>query len=642
MTKEIYQNKNNPKILLVEDEKIVALDIRRHLERFGYRVTNSVDTGEEAIKRCEEEVPDLILMDIMLKGKLDGVETAGIIKEKHLVPIVFLTAYADDITLERAKVIEPFGYLIKPFEERELKSTIEMALYKSGIDRKLYESEEKYRRLFEEDLAAVCILSREGNIIDCNPSFLAIFKYTKKDALGSSIRPRFKQHDAWGMVLEELFQGKPMKLKEFEMKTKEEEDLTVLANIIATENSKGVIQEIKGFFLDVTDLKLLETRLQQSQKMEAIGRLAGGIAHDFNNILTIILGYISLIKEKLKDREPIDTDMLGIEKASKKAVNLTRQLLAFSRRQKLHMHQVNINSLIKEMEKMLRRIITEQISFYFYLTAKNPQVLVDPGQMEQVIINLMVNARDSIHSTGSISIETEDYTVEKAESSILGEIPPGNYVSITLRDTGAGMDREELQKIFEPFYTTKQEEQGTGLGLSTVLGIVDQSHGHIRVESRKNVGSSFMIFLPRHSGAGDKKKRAADESPEDVETPGGRETILLVEDDPDLRKMACGILSRRGYRVFEAANAGEAILISEKEELEIDLIISDVYMPHLSGPELIKRLKRERPEMKLLLMSGYPNSIEKDDLFNGEISMNFIKKPFTTKDLLEKIRSILD
>lgn len=641
MKEKVEQKTPNAKILLVEDEKIVALDIRRHLERFGYEVINSVDSGEEAIKKCEEEVPDLILMDIMLKGKIDGVETAGIIKEKHLVPIVFLTAYADDSTLERAKITEPFGYLIKPFEERELKSTIEMALYKSGIDRKLYESEEKYRRLFEEDLAAVCILSSKGEIIDCNPAFLAIFKYTRDEVIGSSLQPRFKHHDSWDMSFEALLQGKSVKLKEFEMKTKEEENLTVLANMISTENGEGVIEEIKGFFLDITDLKILESRLQQSQKLEAIGRLAGGIAHDFNNILTIILGYISLINEKLKDKEPIENDVQGIEKASKKAVHLTRQLLAFSRRQKLHMQQVNLNNLIKEMEKMLRRTITEQISLNLYLTAKEPLVLVDPGQMEQVIINLVVNARDSIRDTGSISIETEEYRIDKTENSILGEIPPGNYIVMTLRDTGAGMDKEELQKIFEPFYTTKREEKGTGLGLSTVLGIVDQSNGYIRVESSKNVGSSFMIFLRRNKTLMDEKNFVPDSSPVEIDLPGGKETLLLVEDDSELRKMVYGVLSRKGYRVLAAANAGEAILISEKEEAEIHMIISDVYMPHLSGNELVQRLKKERPGMKILLMSGYPNSIEKDDLFNEEMKQNFIKKPFTINDFLEKIRFIL-
>ena len=625
------------RILIVEDESIVALDIKRHLLKEGYDVAGIFTTGEDVLRHFQSTGADLVLMDIMLQGGMDGVQTAERLKAEYKVPVIFLTAFADDATIERVKFIEPFGYIIKPFTERELRTAIEMGLYKHKISLELIRSEEKYRSFFEDDLSGTFVTDGDGRITDCNTAFMNIF--------GLSSREEAKQINFNNLLKDEGVR------KRFWTQVKEKEKLNltelwcvnvkgdtrqILANIVGSINGDE-IQELKGYLIDVTDRKKLEDQLRQSQKLEAIGRLAGGIAHDFNNILTVIMGYTAMIQEKLKEGSDVEPDITGIQNASRRASNLTRQLLAFSRRQELKPEMVDLNHLIQEMEKMIRRLITDDISMQLLLDADAPYIFVDPGQIEQVLINLSVNARDAMHRGGNLVIQTRNIQSPEGENGVDGKIPMGDYVVLSVIDTGIGIDEQIRPMIFEPFFTTKPEGEGTGLGLATVYGIVEQSGGFIQVSSKHNEGTAFHLLFPQ-------QQKTVKQVVKEILAEGsfaGNETILLVEDDENVRNMISKILLRYGYNVLEASNAGEALLIWEKETIPIDLLITDIIMPHLSGDKLAERMLKKEPDLKVLQMSGYPVSTIKERGFSVKEDV-FVQKPFSPFKFIAKIRDVLD
>jgi two-component system cell cycle sensor histidine kinase/response regulator CckA len=513
-----------PGILIVEDENIVALDIKHHLEKFGYKVAGMAATGEEVLDRFESISPDLLLMDIKLQGDLDGVETARIINEKYKKPVILLTAFADEETVARAKITQPYGYIIKPFEERELRTAIEIALYRAEMEEKLSASEVQRKRL--------------------------------------------------------------------------------------------------------------EEQLRQTQKMEAIGRLAGGVAHDFNNIITAIMGYGNLLMEEIGKAAGAKDDVEGILKASKKASNLTRQLLAFSRNQALNPKVVDLNGLVQDMEKMIRRLLNEDISMILRLRASKPFVIIDPGQMEQVIVNLAVNAKDAMPNGGRLIIETRNLKSDSPSISEFDQVPPGSYVEFSLSDTGTGIEPEILPRIFEPFFTTKDRDHGTGLGLATVYGIVKQSGGYIHVESTLKKGTAFKFLLPLTEAA---SAETETNSPL-VSVPEEGATILLVEDEDYLRDLVTRMLGKAGYRVLDAASPGDAILIGENKGEEIDLLLTDVVMPRMNGYQLAARIKELRPGIRTVFMSGYPEKVPDEASLNKK---TFLQKPFTLEGLCEKLREVM-
>jgi signal transduction histidine kinase len=388
---------------------------------------------------------------------------------------------------------------------------------------------------------------------------------------------------------------------------------------------------------DISQRKELEDQLRQSQKLEAIGRLAGGVAHDFNNLLTVIMGYCNLILDTGDTHDGIRTDVEGIQNAAQRAVSLTRQLLAFSRHQVMKPRIIDVNNLILEMEKMIRRLITEDVTMHFYLDATKSHVHVDPGQIEQVLINLAVNARDAMPDGGTLVIQTHNETLERPQQTPVDLVPPGRYVVVTVRDTGVGIDGQILSKVFDPFFTTKEDGKGTGLGLSTVYGIVQQSGGYINVETSPGNGTSFSIYLTQRSPVEDAEHEGEDGNSQSR----GHETILVVEDEDFVRTLVTKILSRKGYNVLEARNGGEALLICEQYQEPIDMLVSDLVMPHMDGNKLAARLKQERPDIRLLLMSGYPDKTIQE---RGapDPSIAFIHKPFNAEAFGRKVREILD
>ncbi len=385
-------------------------------------------------------------------------------------------------------------------------------------------------------------------------------------------------------------------------------------------------------------LRQSEKQLWQSQKMEAVGRLAGGVAHDFNNLLTVIKGYTELMLEDLKPSDPMRTEMEEVQKAADRAAALTRQLLAFSRRQVLAPKVVNLNYLVEDMNKLLRRLLGEDIELCIRLDENLGNAKADPGQIEQVIMNLAVNARDAMPRGGKLTLETANLELDQAYAREHAMVKSGPYVMLAITDTGSGMDAETLAHVFEPFFTTKEQGKGTGLGLSTVYGIVKQSGGYIWPYSEPGMGTSFKIYLPRVDEKAERAQARAQASPE----LGGTETILLVEDEEGVRALTRQLLQRHGYTVLEAEHGQDALLLCERYSGPIHLLLSDVVLAaQMSGRELVQRLSPLRPEMKVLYMSGYSDEAI---VHHGVLAPGtaFLQKPFTTESLMRKLREVLD
>ena len=388
---------------------------------------------------------------------------------------------------------------------------------------------------------------------------------------------------------------------------------------------------------DVTERRVLEEQLRQSQKMEAVGQLAGGVAHDFNNLLTVITGYSDLTLRRLDNESPFRSSLEEIKKAGERAASLTRQLLAFSRKQVLQPKVLQLNAIVADVDKMLRRLIGEDIDPLTLLEPSLGQIKADPGQIEQVILNLAVNARDAMPQGGKLTIETQNVYLDNQYARRHTAIQPGNYVMLAVSDTGCGIDAETQVRMFEPFFTTKEQGKGTGLGLSTVYGIVKQSGGHLWVYSEVGKGTTFKIYLPRIDEVieSDETRSAL------AELPQGRETVLLTEDEEQVRQMIRTILEMGGYRVLEASGGEEALTLYEQHEGQIDLIMTDVVMPGISGRELAQSLETLHPGIRVLYMSGYTDdAIVRHGLLDQEIA--FLQKPFTPDALMRKVREVLD
>ncbi len=403
-------------------------------------------------------------------------------------------------------------------------------------------------------------------------------------------------------------------------------------------------ESLRIYANDVTERKQAETeqvrlreQLLQSQKMEAIGRLAGGVAHDFNNLLTVINGYSELALSRVAESDPLQPGLQQIHKAGEHAANLTQQLLAFSRRQPIQPRVLDVNAAVRDTEKLLRRLIGDDIELTCILDRDLASVNADPGQIHQVILNLVVNARDAMPSGGKLVIETRNVDLDHRYAANHWTVEPGSYVTLSVSDTGTGMDEETLRHVFEPFFTTKEMGKGTGLGLATVFGIVKQAGGHASVYSEPGRGTTFRIYLPRA------EKTAASTgavAPQRFDT-RGQETVLVVEDQTQVRGLACAILRGCGYRVLEAANGPEALRLSDSYLGGIDLLVTDVVMPQMSGPKLAENLKALRPVIQVLYISGYTGNIALDQ--SGEQgSTNYLQKPFSTEGLARKVREILD
>jgi PAS domain S-box-containing protein len=503
----------------------------------------------------------------------------------------------------------------------------------------LRRSELNFRSLVTNAPYGICRCDSTGKILDANPAFVELLGDTSVELVGQHIFGLYANSDQWFDLADFLRSSEPFKGLAAEWKRKDGTTTVVRISGRSVANGpEGVVFEL--FAEDVTERRALEQQLRQSQKMEAVGRLAGGIAHDFNNLLMVILGYSEFLLERVGAEPHLRGPAQEISSAAERASSLTRQLLAFSRKQMLAPRIVNLNDVATENLKMLTRMIGEDIDLVMIPSPKLWPVRADAGQIDQVIMNLAVNARDAMPSGGKLTIETCNITLDEDYARFHAPLQAGDYVMIAISDTGAGMDTETQSHIFEPFFTTKGTK-GTGLGLSTVYGIIKQSGGYIWVYSELGRGTTFKIYLPRVASFGETAAAqvAAPVEPRKVEP--GTETILLVEDEANLRYLARQFLEKQGYKVIEAADGAVAMQIAVAHEATIHLLLTDVIMPGMNGRELAQRIAEIRPNVKILYMSGYTENVigHNGMLDNG---VRLLQKPFNLRDLKSKVREVLD
>ncbi len=504
------------------------------------------------------------------------------------------------------------------------------------MEEALKESEESYRRLFEDHSAVKLVLDPDsGDIIDANKAAADFYGWSRKELK----RMKIQQINILPPeeIKKEIEKARTLKKTYFEFRHRLADGSIRDVKVFSSKVDIKGKDYLHSIIHDVTKEKELEAQLHQSQKLESIGQLAGGVAHDFNNILNVILGYGELVLNKLHHGDPMREEVLQIVEAGRRSMSLTQQLLAFSRKQILQPKILNINESLKAIEGMLRRLIGEDIELTLALAEDLSYVKADQGQIEQIIMNLAVNARDAMPYGGKLIIETTNVVLDESYAQNHAGAEPGDYVMIAVTDTGRGMDRETLSRIFEPFFTTKEKEKGTGLGLATVYGIVKQSGGNIWVYSEPEKGTTFKIYLPAALYEPQLEEKQTDKV---AGHKGGGEHIMIVEDEPALRGLFEIMLTELGYRVTVAANGGEALLLVEEKGLKLDLVITDVIMPIMSGAVLIERLRRNQPDIKALYMSGYTdNAIVHHGVL--DTGTPFIQKPFNLKDLAVKIERLL-
>jgi PAS domain S-box-containing protein len=501
-----------------------------------------------------------------------------------------------------------------------------------------HQAKRRYQEMFEQSVAGMTTTRvSDGRIIMCNAACARIFGYESPAEFMNQ-----KAFDFWWdptereKLVSALRESRRVHNFEARMKRRDGKPAWVMCNVTLREGGADGEALLESILVDISDRKSLEQQLWQAQKLDALGSLAGGVAHDFNNLLTAIIGYADILRDDLgKDSRHAD-DLNEIIKASDRATALTRQLLAFSRRQPFEPKSLRLDERVADMEKMLRRLLGPPVRLVTATDADLAAIMADPNQLEQVVLNLAVNSRDAMPQGGTLTIETRNVRLEEPYALGASAVPPGFYVMLAVSDTGAGMSPETLARLFEPFFTTKEKGKGTGLGLSTVYGIVKQSEGHVIVYSEPGVGTTFKCYFP----VSEVKARVSRPVPAPVEVKG-TETILLVEDEEPIRLLAATALERNGYRILAAIDGDAAMALAAAHEGPIHLLLSDGVLSGVRVPELLRRFIAQRPDTKILLMSGY----SQEAVFQHDIvapNTAFLPKPFTIRQLTERVREVLD
>jgi len=502
------------------------------------------------------------------------------------------------------------------------------------------EAETRYREIFENAVVGMFQSTPDGRYLRVNQAMASMHGYVSPEAMveaTTDIAHQEYEHPAQRDEFMHLLEQKRVVTAfPLEVSRRDGTRLSTIVHARVVSDADGKIQYYEGTQEDITARKRLQAQLEHAQKMEAVGRLAGGVAHDFNNVLHVIYGYSDLAMEKVDANHPVLRDITRIKEAATRATRLTKQLLAFSRQQAIEPAVLDLNKLISGWPQMLERLVGEDINIFFQPGAALGLVLADHGHVEQILMNLAVNARDAMPLGGTIRIVTGNVTLDKKYAQQHPPVVPGPYVMLSFSDTGHGIDKNLLQKIFEPFFTTKESGKGTGLGLATVYGIVKQSGGNIWVYSEPGVGTTFKIYLPRV----DRKEPLAQPAPV-ADFTGGNETILLVEDDNDIRDLVAAMLKAGGYNVLVADSPSAALDAARNSSENIALLLTDIIMPEMSGVELCQRIRASRPAIRQLYMTGYPGSeLGRRGLL--ESNAEILEKPFEEHDLLARVRSVLD
>jgi two-component system cell cycle sensor histidine kinase/response regulator CckA len=598
--------------------KPLGRGLTEYVLRTGEPLLASPEVFETLVGRGDVELigaPSLDWMGVPLRA---GNETFG---------VLVVQSYSADVRFaERDKEI-------LTFVSQQLASAIDHKRHEEALRR----SEARYRSLVQSAVYGIYRSDAHGRFLDVNPALIAMLGYDSPEQVMQldPVCEVFLNPEEHERLTKELQQKGRLDGLEVRWKRKDGGAITVRLSGRGTSGPEEVENVLEIIAEDVTERRALEDQFRQAQKMEAVGRLAGGVAHDFNNLLMVISGYTEVLLDELKSQDELQSKAEAIQQAADRATTLTRQLLAFSRKQLLELKVVDVNAIVSDMERLLRPLIGETIELSTHLKPDVGHTRADAGQLEQVIMNLVVNARDAMPTGGKVLIQTErlELDARRREHSL---IPPGPYILLSVSDTGAGMDKETQSRIFEPFFTTKEKGKGTGLGLSTVYGIVKQSGGFIFAHSEMGQGTTFRIYLPRvedaaeHSGPVKNPAAAA----------GGSETVLLVEDEESVRQLVRDTLAAKGYKVIEAPNGEAGLKVSDEHTGTIEVLITDVVMPGLGGRELAKRVSAARPNIKVLFLSGYT---EDAIIHEGvlEPGTAFLQKPFTLQMLSRKVREVL-
>ena len=617
------------RVLLVEDnpgDARLFVELVRDTEASRLKLEH-VDRLSTALECLSREQFDLVLLDLSLPDE-QGLNTLVRVHAcAPKVPIVVLTGLDDEALAVKAVRAGAQDYLVKGRVDGDLLvRSIRYATERGRAVEALERREEHYRSLIENSLDLISILNVDGTIRYASPSHERVLGYSLDELVGQNALA-FVHPDDLSRVRDALVRVDNPATLEFHFRHKDGSWHVIESfgrNLSHLPGVSGVVVNSR----DITERRRLEEQLHHSQRLDAVGRLAGGIAHDFNNLLMVITGHSQMLLEAINPSDPAHADLEQVIKAAERATDLTQQLLAISRRQAVRSTLLNFNALVRDMERMLRRVLGEDIELVTTLNPDLQPVRADSGQIEQVVLNIALNARDAMPGGGKLTLLT--CGAEVTEKSV-GEHPglaPGSYVVLSVADTGSGMDPSVRSRVFEPFFTTKKH--GTGLGLSTSYGIVKQTGGDIWVESQPGSGTTFRIYLP-----------AAEQALEPAAVPQisrllqGSETILLVEDEEGVRRIVETMLKRRGYNVLSSASSSEAIAIAEGHPGAIDLLITDMVMPGMSGRQMAECLTDQRPGMKVLYVSGYGDAI------GSQAGAAFLQKPFSTEELAVKVREVL-
>ncbi|MBT8341488.1 MAG: PAS domain S-box protein [Desulfatitalea sp.] len=621
----------------------MADDIVRHIP-FGILIYQFVapdklylkSGNSEAEKMTGRKLADMVGME--LKDSWEGAEEIGLAKSYLDVMLTGKNYETDEIFYKDKKLAAFFRVCAFPLPNDLLAITFENITEKKLAEKELHRAKAYSEKLIESANAMIVVLDNKGRVQRFNKAAEEITGYQCQELLGRNwfkiLVPKDAYPDAWEAFTQPTHEKFPRVFENPIMTKAGRERFISWRNTALFED--GLFVGSISYGIDVTERKQLESQLLQTQKMEAIGQLTGGIAHDFNNMLSVILGHAELLKSSLPPGDPLLKSVLEIENAGLHSRDITRQLLAFSRKQIIAPKTTNLNKSIAIIKKTLTNLIGENIDLRFLLQKNLWTVRIDPSQVDQILFNLSANARDAMPDGGTLAIETSNIDIDEAFCALQAECLPGQYVLLSVTDDGVGMDKEMLLHVFEPFYTTKGLEKGTGLGLATVYGITRQNGGFITIHSDPGKGTTFNVYIPK----------LMDEVQEDtVEEKSPIEfhpaTVLLVEDDDMVRRMTAEILKEIGYSVLIVDTPTEALALFEKNDTPIDLLITDVIMPQMSGTELVSKINKLKPEVKVLYMSGHTeNIIVRQGILKEGI--HFVQKPFSMSDLAKKVRETIE
>jgi two-component system, cell cycle sensor histidine kinase and response regulator CckA len=631
------------RILVVEDDALIARDVCRRIERLGYDIVDVCDSVERALFAMQEARPDLLLMDVCLNG-VDGVHAAMEIRRGLDVPVLFLTAHSDRATLNRVKLANPDGFVLKPFHQRELMVAIEFALHRHQIDRELKASERRYAATLANVVDAVIATDRHGRITFMNPAAQSLTGRPFDESRGMPVDDIVPlRSETTGVPLlspvgEALASRTTVRVAVPAMLvcgdgTQVPVDYHASAIIEVDSRLSGAVMVFRDLRQQreiERTIRRVEEEQRHLQRIETIGRLAAGVAHDFNNVLTVIGGDAELALAHEPLHEDIKIILQQISDAVGRGAALTRQLLVFSRKQQTEERVVDVNEFIYGVRHMMTRLLGEAITLDITTDGAPAQISIDLSQLEVIILNLAANARDAMVRGGALSINVEQADV--VEHPDRPGLRAGRYVKISVTDQGEGIPPAVVRRIFEPFFTTKAVGQGTGLGLATVYSAVKRFGGYIYVERTGATGTTFSIYFRATEAV-----RRPDACPEPSALTGS-ETILLVEDDERVRQVAGAALRKKGYRVLESGTPSEATRIATAHTAPIHLVVSDVALPEMTGDRLTAELRVARPDMKVLLMSGSPDDVlAMHDLELADV----LRKPFTPTSLANRVWSTL-